>query len=73
MYARSVLIHYHIFKNAGTSVDECLRESFRELWGIYEGPHAHAIQSSVQLGAHLAANPHLAAVSSHLSRRPAQR
>ncbi len=70
MPAQPVLIHYHIFKNAGTSIDECLRQSFGGLWGTYEGPHAHAIQSSTQLGAHLEANPHLVAVSSHLSRPP---
>ncbi|MGO4502432.1 MULTISPECIES: hypothetical protein [unclassified Dyella] len=70
MRASPVLVHYHIFKNAGTSIDECLRHSFGECWGAYEGPHAHAIQSSEQLAAHLQANPQLAAVSSHLARPP---
>lgn len=70
MYAAPILIHYHIFKNAGTSIDECLHHSFGEHWGSYEGPDAHAIQSSEQLAAHLEANPNLAAVSSHLARPP---
>lgn len=70
MHASPVLVHYHIFKNAGTSIDECLRHSFGESWGAFEGPDAHAIQSSEQLAAHLQANPRLAAVSSHLARPP---
>ncbi|GLQ95657.1 hypothetical protein [Dyella mobilis] len=65
-----VLIHYHIFKNAGSSVDASLQHSFGDRWGSFEGPHAHAIQSSAQLGQHLAANPQLIAISSHLARPP---
>jgi hypothetical protein len=65
-----VLVHYHIFKNAGTSVDECLRESFGPRWGTFEGPHAHAIQSSDNLADFLSSNRQLRAVSSHLARPP---
>ncbi|HEV2622838.1 MAG TPA: sulfotransferase family 2 domain-containing protein [Frateuria sp.] len=65
-----VLIHYHIFKNAGSSVDASLRHSFGGRWGTFEGPHAHAIQSSEQLSAFMAANKHLVAISSHLARPP---
>lgn len=65
-----VLIHYHIFKNAGSSVDASLRHSFGDHWGTFEGPHAHAIQSSEQLSAFIAANKHLVAISSHLARPP---
>lgn len=67
---RPVLIHYHIFKNAGTSVDACLRESFGANWAAFEGEHAHAIQSSDNLANFLSANTHLQAVSSHLARPP---
>lgn len=66
-----VLIHYHIFKNAGSSVDSSLRHSFGDRWGSFEGSHAHAIQSSSQLDQFIASNPHLSAISSHLARPPA--
>jgi hypothetical protein len=70
MRDRPILIHYHIFKNAGTSVDASLQHSFGDRWASFEGTHAHAIQSSLQLGQFIAANPHLAAISSHLARPP---
>lgn len=70
MNDRPVLIHYHIFKNAGSSVDASLQHSFGNRWGSFEGPHPHAIQSSAQLDQFITANPHLDAISSHLARPP---
>nr|WP_199044925.1 sulfotransferase family 2 domain-containing protein [Dyella sp. ASV24] len=64
------LIHYHIFKNAGTSIDTCLRRSLGERWGSFEGTHAHDIQAPEQLARFMEANPHLRAISSHLARPP---
>jgi hypothetical protein len=65
-----ILIHYHIFKNAGSSVDASLRHSFGDHWGTFEGPHAHAIQSTHQLAEFINRNRHLRAISSHLARPP---
>ncbi|GAB2556001.1 hypothetical protein [Rhodanobacter koreensis] len=70
MTSRTILVHYHIFKNAGSSVDACLKASFGTAWAEFEGSHAHDIQSSTQLSHFLAANKHLVAVSSHLARPP---
>lgn len=70
MSNQHILIHYHIFKNAGSSVDANLQHSFGHRWGTFEGSHAHDIQSSMQLSAFMAANPHLVAISSHLARPP---
>ncbi|WP_445146017.1 hypothetical protein [Dyella sp. Tek66A03] len=70
MVEQSILIHYHIFKNAGSSVDACLQRSFGSLWGTFEGEHAHDVQSSGQLATFIQANPGLKAVSSHLARPP---
>lgn len=70
MVDQRIVIHYHIFKNAGTSVDASLRHSFGDRWRSFEGPHPHAIQSSENLGGFIAANPHLVAISSHLARPP---
>jgi len=30
--ARTILIHYHLFKNAGTSLDAVLKENFGDKW-----------------------------------------
>jgi hypothetical protein len=65
-----ILVHYHIFKNAGSSVDASLQHSFGDRWGSFEGPHAHAIQSKKQLSDFLNANSNLVAISSHLARPP---
>jgi hypothetical protein len=35
--SRTVIIHYHLFKNAGTSVDRTLRENFGDSWVGREG------------------------------------
>jgi hypothetical protein len=65
-----VLCHYHIFKNAGTSLDAALRKHFGEEWTTFEGSNAHDIQSSLDLLNFLSANPAIKAVSSHLARPP---
>lgn len=70
MTSRTVLVHYHIFKNAGSSVDASLKASFGNAWTEFEGAHAHDIQSSTHLSHFLANNKHLVAVSSHLARPP---
>lgn len=70
MTNRTILVHYHIFKNAGSSVDASLKASFGSAWAEFEGSHAHDIQSSTQLSHFLDANRHLVAVSSHLARPP---
>jgi hypothetical protein len=66
----AVLIHYHIFKNAGSSIDACLQHSFGARWSSFEGSHAHAIQSSAQLQQFIDSRPDLVAISSHLARPP---
>jgi hypothetical protein len=34
---RKVVIHYHLFKNAGTSVDRMLKEIYGERWVTHLG------------------------------------
>lgn len=62
--ANKLLLHYHFFKNAGTSVDSALKRNFGALWiNIeFQGPpvtHAEKIQ------AFILENPSLLAISSH--------
>lgn len=66
----SIIIHYHIFKNAGSSVDYALEQSFGDTWTSFEGNHAHDILSGEKLRIFLDGRPELMAVSSHLARPP---
>ena len=59
---RGVIIHYHLFKNAGTSVDAILRRNFGERWASQEYPPRLGIEAAREF---LIANPHIAALSSH--------
>lgn len=64
------IIHYHIFKNAGSSVDRALQEFFKDRWTAFEGRHAHDIKSVVDVLAFLEKNRDVLALSSHLARPP---
>jgi hypothetical protein len=68
--SRPVLIHYHIFKNAGTSVDWLLHQSFGDRWTTFEGQHAADVQPVERVRTFLDAQPRIIALSSHLARPP---
>lgn len=38
MYERTIILHYHLFKNAGTSVDRILKHNFPNQWVTREFP-----------------------------------
>ena len=63
-----MLVHYHLFKNAGTSLDEALKRAFPGGWAAYE--RQHRIPAS-ELVAFIRAQPELRAVSSHNAWLPA--
>jgi hypothetical protein len=65
-----VLIHYHIFKNAGSSLDRLLAASFGVNWVAFEGAQSGGVPDAGQLQAFLAARPSVRAVSTHLARPP---
>jgi hypothetical protein len=67
---RSVVIHYHIFKNAGTSIDRLLHDAFGDSWATFEGTDPNQILNSEQLAAFLTSRPDVRAVSSHQARPP---
>ena len=62
---RLLILHYHLFKNAGTSVDRGLRKSFGEAWGTVEARPGGGALTSAELKAWIDARPQLQAVSSH--------
>jgi hypothetical protein len=67
-----LIIHYHIFKNAGTSVDTMLQRNFGSLWTEGEFPPApsgYASNASV-VEAFLSQRPELLAFSSHTAQLP---
>lgn len=70
MPSQPILIHYHIYKNAGSSIDRLLRENFGDHWTTCEQQSAVGITSCSHLKAFLETNPHVRAVSSHSARPP---
>ncbi len=69
---RAVIVHYHFFKNAGTSVDRTLRENFPSGWAQKEADGGQTM-SPWELRAFLAANTWVMAVSSHTAELPPPR
>ena len=67
---RDVIVHYHIFKNAGSSIDACLANSFGPRWHNYDIDEDWANITSDDLRQHLAEHPDLRAISSHQARSP---
>jgi hypothetical protein len=65
---RHVLLHAHIFKNAGSTVDRSLKESFGERWTEID-PHVYAVGSK-DVFHELERRPHLRAISTHQLRFP---
>jgi hypothetical protein len=65
-----VIFHYHIFKNAGSSVNFALKQFFGDRYADFEGIHAHDILLPSSVAQFMRANPEVRAVSSHLARPP---
>jgi len=68
---RTLIVHYHIYKNAGTSIERILSSSFGARFGALEGPTPTSILRPIELARFAQRNPQLLAVSSHLLRPPA--
>lgn len=67
---REILVHYHLFKNAGSSVDGWLAQYFGPDWGKLEAATPWGRLDDQTLRAHLLARPSLRALSSHQARPP---
>jgi hypothetical protein len=67
---RAVVVHYHIFKNAGTSIDRALQDAFGTRWRSVEGNNATDVISPARFKEYLDAEPDIVAISSHLARPP---
>jgi hypothetical protein len=67
---RTVVLHYHLFKNAGTSVDAMLKHNFGARWGMQEFQTPAGRSNTAELAAYLREHPHLCALSSHTALLP---
>lgn len=67
---RDVLVHVHIFKNAGTSIDNTLQQYFGAAWMRVNPAAADACLVNADLTRHLTAHAEVAALSSHQMRFP---
>ena len=79
---RNVIVHYHLFKNAGTSIDKILRENFgNRRWrkAEFSGPTTNipavlsGNSSAPQVQEWLARHPEVVALSSHTAAMPLPR
>jgi hypothetical protein len=67
---RTIIVHYHIFKNAGSSVDRLLHMAFGDGWASLEGPTPTSLLRPDDLATFIRDRPEIVAVSSHLLRPP---
>ena len=65
-----VVVHYHIFKNAGSSVEHVLEREFPGAFARLHGSSADSTLDARDLGAFLADHPNVRAVTSHHLRYP---
>lgn len=68
MRLRSVVVHYHLFKNAGTSVDDALKEAFGGSWANVEADKG--LLAPDQLADFIRGRPDVGAFSSHTAMFP---
>lgn len=68
---RTVILHYHLFKNAGTSLDQVLKSNFGPAWVTQEFPSSGRPEGNTPLvEAWIRDNPQAAAFSSHTMMGP---
>jgi len=67
---RHVIVHYHIFKNAGTTLHSILERNFGSQFAAIESEHPDDVVSNESFLRFLEDHPDIAAVSSHNLRLP---
>lgn len=67
---RHVILHYHLYKNAGSSVDHTLAANFGERWAKVEGEQLWSVLGATELANFVCSHSRLLAVSSHTARLP---
>lgn len=67
---RFVILHHHVFKNAGSTVEDILDHSFGERFVTLETPAGGGLVSNTDLIRYLDERPEVVALSSHQVRYP---
>lgn len=67
---RRIVLHYHIFKNAGTSVDAILRSCFADAFMTVDGPVPEFFINQTEVNVMLRNRDQVKALSSHQIRLP---
>ena len=67
---RSVIVHYHTFKNSGTSFDELLTANYKDNHLCFDGPFPYTMFNQQELLKVIRRNPTKIAFSSHSIRLP---
>src|SRR5713101_787371 len=65
-----VLLHYHIFKNAGSTIEYAMRRFFGNRFVTLHGPDPDSILRGEDIAAFLVNHPKIAAISSHHVKYP---
>jgi hypothetical protein len=67
---RFVIVHYHVFKNGGTTLESIFEREFRSAFATLHGPGASSTLEAGDLEDFLRKHPQVRAVSSHHLRYP---
>ncbi len=65
MAQRNIIVHYHIFKNAGSSVDQLLKKNFGDQWVGFDGDKPGSVITANALEDRIVNSPEKIAFSSH--------
>ena len=65
---RTIILHYHLFKNAGTSIDSILQDNFKEKWVTQE--FKNSLNTTPLVEQWILENPEAIAFSSHTMNGP---
>ena len=65
MQQRNVLLHYHIFKNAGTTFERVLDDNYGDGHITFDGPFSFSVINQDQLSTIIQRHPNAIACSSH--------
>lgn len=65
-----IILHYHIYKNAGSTIDGILARNFQDRCGHIESSVPSGTVSAESLVAYCQTNPEISVISSHQARPP---
>ncbi len=62
---RAIIVHYHLFKNGGSSIEKMLKACYGDQWETYDKDDPGARISALEMQTFIESRPALKAVSSH--------